>query len=231
MRKRHILAGAFGGVLVLSYSLIPSFGIRYYRHWKNKRNGKKKVLYLTFDDGPSKEYTGHLLELLGQYDIKAAFFVVAEFAKEHPDIILRMKKEGHLIGIHSVHHQNALFRGSRFVHSDLKESIETLEHMGCRVCYYRPPWGHLNLFTLFWVRKMNLKLVFWDVMAKDWSGRETKDTIKEKLLSCVYPGAVICLHDGRGEEGAPGRTLLALKEVLPVLLKQGYSFERMDTYE
>ncbi len=47
----------------------------------------------------------------------------------------------------------------------------------------------------------------------------------------VFPGAVVCLHDGRGAAGAPERTIEALKESIPLLLEQGYSFERMDAYE
>ena len=78
---------------------------------------------------------------------------------------------------------------------------------------------------------MDLKLILWDVMAQDWSARETANSIKEKILRRVFPGAVLCLHDGRGTAGAPGRTLEALREAIPLLLEQGYVFERMDAYE
>lgn len=229
----------FGLILVcaalLCYSLIPSAGLKYL--WKQKSRKRIKEgradrrLYLTFDDGPSREYTGELLCLLKQYRIKASFFVVAEFARENPDLIEWMKEEGHLVGIHSVEHKNALFRGRRFIREDIRESIGTLETMGCRARYYRPPWGHLNLWTLFFIRAMDLKLILWDVMAQDWSARETANSIKEKILRRVFPGAVLCLHDGRGTAGAPGRTLEALREAIPLLLEQGYVFERMDAYE
>lgn len=233
---RGIIAGVgLLGIVLLSCSLILSEGLKYL--WKCKsrkrvRNGMtKRRLYLTFDDGPSRAYTGQLLCLLKQYQIKASFFVVAEFARENPDLIEWMQEEGHLVGIHSVRHENALFRGRNFIRTDLKESVETLEDMGCTVRYYRPPWGHLNIWTLFFVRCLNLRLILWDVMANDWSARETAESIKEKILNRVFPGAVICLHDGRGKAGAPQRTIEALRESLPVLLEQGYSFERMDAYE
>ena len=44
----------------------------------------------------------------------------------------------------------------------------------------------------------------------------------------MYPGAVICLHDGRGENGAPGRTIEALKKAIPMLKAQGYEFRRIE---
>lgn len=53
---------------------------------------------------------------------------------------------------------------------------------------------------------------FWDVMAQDWSAKETADSICNKILRRVFSGAVICLHDGRGENSAPGRTIEALKK-------------------
>lgn len=68
-------------------------------------------------------------------------------------------------------------------------------------------------------------------MAHDWSAKETAKTIEKKLLKRVFPGAVICLHDGRGEAGAPGRTIEALRSALPILIGRGYSFGRMDVYE
>ncbi|MCI8665717.1 MAG: polysaccharide deacetylase family protein [Dorea sp.] len=235
MKKFYKIGAGLLGTGLLCYSLIPSEGLKYL--WKRRSRRKSrdlraaKRLYLTFDDGPSREYTGQLLMLLKQYEIKASFFVVEEFARKNPMLIERMKEEGHLVGLHSVRHENALFRGRKFVHRDLEQSIAAMEKMGGDPCYYRPPWGHLNLWTLYYCRQRNLKLTFWDVMAHDWSAKETSETIKKKLLKRVFPGAVICLHDGRGKDGAPKRTVEALRGALPILLKQGYTFERMDSYE
>lgn len=236
MNRSYIIIGiVFVCTAVFCYGLIPSASLKYF--WK--RRSRKRVkegkagrrLYLTFDDGPSRAYTGQLLCLLKQYQIKASFFVVAKFARENADLIEWMKEEGHLVGIHSVQHKNALFRGRRFVYKDLGESARTLENMGCHVRYYRPPWGHLNLWTLLFIRNRQLRLILWDVMANDWSGRETAESIREKILNRVFPGAVLCLHDGRGTNGAPQRTIDALRESIPVLIERGYSFERMDAYE
>lgn len=231
----HKLSAGLLSAGILSYSLLPSEGMKYLwkrrsrRKWKDGRAEKR--LFLTFDDGPSREYTGQLLDLLKQYGILATFFVVEEFAGKNPEMIERMKEEGHLVGIHSVRHENALFCGRRFIRRDLEQSVASMKEMGCNIRYYRPPWGHLNLWTLYYCKQKNLKITFWDVMAHDWSAKETAKTIEKKLLKRVFPGAVICLHDGRGEAGAPGRTIEALRSALPVLIGRGYSFGRMDVYE
>ncbi|EEG74714.1 polysaccharide deacetylase family protein [[Clostridium] hylemonae] len=226
-----IAATAVLAIIVLSYSVFPSFALRYVQTWKRKRAGSGRVLYLTFDDGPGGSDTEALLDLLKKYEIKASFFTVAESAGKYPSLIARMKEEGHLIGLHSVHHNNALFRGNRFTYTDLAQSMFALQKLGCDAVYYRPPWGHLNLFTLGWLKRLNLRLIFWDVMAQDWSEKETADTICLKIMRRVFPGAVICLHDGRGAAGAPARTVDALRQALPMLLQEGYTFKRVDDNE
>lgn len=211
-------------IILISYSLIPTiiYKINHKRLHKNKDNRKK--LFLTFDDGPDKKYTVELLDLLKKYNIKASFFVVANFAKENPDIIWRMKEEGHLIGLHSLEHRNALFQSKSYTEYDFKESIKIMKDLGIDVKYFRPPWGHYNIITCKEVKKYNLKPVMWDVMAEDWEGDTLYEIIVEKLLSRSKDNNIICLHDGRGEKEAPFRTIRALEEVLPIWLDEGYEF-------
>jgi len=226
-----IMELAAGILLLLSYSVFPSFGLRFWQSRRRRKEGGEKILYLTFDDGPSERYTEQILNLLKESKVKAVFFVVASFANAHQDLIKRMQEEGHMIGLHSTEHQSMLLRGYKFVYSDLAQSVFALRKLGCRPVYYRPPWGHVNLFTLMWVKKLELKLVFWDVMAEDWEESATPALIRERLVKRVFPGAVICLHDGRGADGAPGRTYEALKEAIPELIAQGYEFRGLDVNE
>lgn len=228
--KNRIIAGA-AVAAVFGYSVLPSFVLRKIQTRQRKKKHSGKVLYLTFDDGPSKEYTPRLLELLAKYDIKASFFVVSQFASENQPIIEMIKRAGHLVGIHSVKHQNSLFRGLEFTRRDLMQSRFEMQRQGCSIDYYRPPWGHLNLFSIYWAKMLGLKIMFWDVMARDWAPDETAETIYLKIIRRAFPGAVICLHDGRGAKGAPARTIAALERAIPHLLKQGYQLKRLDAYE
>ncbi len=98
--KKAVKAGIIGAG-ALGYSIIPTYLMKY--HWiiRDKKMAKKeeKVLYLTFDDGPDTVYTNKLLDLLDQEQVPATFFMVAEAAQGHPDIVKRMKKSGYSIEI------------------------------------------------------------------------------------------------------------------------------------
>jgi len=179
-------------LISLSYGFITS-NINKRKFLKRKKT-KRKVIYLTFDDGPSK-YTNELLDLLKKYDIKATFFCVANFAKDHEDIIRRMKNEGHLIALHSLKHKNAMLQGPLETKRDLETSLDIMNSFGIDIKYYRPPWGDSNLCLLRYLREKGISLILWDVMAEDWEAGSTKNMIQTKLLTRTKPGDIICLHD------------------------------------
>ena len=191
----------------------------------------RKVVYLTFDDGPHPEYTPILLDLLASYHIPATFFVVTEFARKNPALIQRMQAEGHLIGFHSASHRSAYLMTPKQTRSDFSDGLEALAQLGISPQYFRPPWGVVNWASLRQIRARHLRLVLWDVMAQDWKRSMTPDEIARRLRLRAYPGAVICLHDGRGNAGAPGRTIQALQTLLPQWLEQGFRFQTLDLYE
>ena len=228
--KKWVKRTGILGACMACYSVFPTYILKYRWIYKGRKQAKSsdKILYLTFDDGPDTVYTNKLLDLLDEQQIPATFFMVAESAKKHPEIIERMKKSGYPIGIHSQKHQSAMLQTIGKTGKDLKNSVEIMEKMGVDIKGYRPPWGHLNLASLYWIKKLHLNLVFWDVMAQDWSADETSESICNKILRRVFPGAVICLHDGRGEKGAPGRTIEALEKAIPLLKKQGYTFRKVE---
>lgn len=225
---KYIIVLAILVLIYLLYVLVPSLFFKFKYKLNRKENGK--TIYLTFDDGPSSDYTGVLLDILKKYNIKASFFCVAEFARDNKEIIERMDKEGHIIGLHSLRHENAYLMDIFKTNKDFKDSINIMKSLGKNVVYYRPPWGDLNLASLFNLKKYNLKLVLWNVMAEDWEGDTTAFDIEVKLLRRIQGGDIICLHDGRGENEAPSRTIEALDKILPILLSKGFKFETVDRY-
>lgn len=217
--------------IILFYSIIPTC---VYRLWhcinKTKIHLTNKI-YLTFDDGPHPQYTNEILDLLNQLEIKCSFFVVASFAEENPEIIKRMKNEGHLIGLHSLEHKSALYMTPKYTKKDFKNSIRIMKNLGVDVYYFRPPWGHFNIITIMQMKKYNFKPVMWDIMTQDWKSDTTVQEIVNKIEQKINGGDIICLHDRIGENNAPKRTIQALKIVLPVLLDRGFIFDTVDNYK
>lgn len=214
--------------LYFFYVIFPTYIYKIKNYFKRKKFDKR--VYLTFDDGPS-DFTPLLLDVLKKYNVKASFFCVTKSALKYKNVIKRIKKENHIIGIHSSSHQSAYLMGPIKTNNDFNLSIKNMSNLTEKVMFYRPPWGILNIFSLINIKKYNLKLVLWDIMVGDWKKNITKEKISTKLLKIIGDGAIICLHDGRGKNNAHLKTIEALDEVIPILLKKGYKFETVDKYE
>ena len=189
-----------------------------------------KVIYLTFDDGPG-EHTMELLDLLEEYDVKASFFVVTEFVEKYPEAVIRMKDDGHLVGLHSWRHRSALLASGGFTKESFSRSMKTLKKLGISPKLYRAPWGEINRETIRQTDRLGMERVYWTVMAEDWRGGQPANVTAGKLLARTGPEDVICIHDGRGSNDAPARTIEALRMVLPVWKSEGYEFRTLDQRE
>ena len=224
-RKAAVLLGT----AALGYSILPTCYYKCKKHLHHPAAGK--TLYLTFDDGPDPRYTPQLLDLLEQYQIPASFFVVAQSAQANPALIARMKRSGHVVGLHSLSHKNGLIQPPISACRDFSRSVAILQQLGIPPRYFRPPWGHWNAMTAAQAYSRGIQPMMWDVMAEDWRGDTTAQEIAHKLLTRTFDGAVICLHDGRGKNNAPARTIAALRQVLPQWLAAGYCFQTVDHYD
>lgn len=144
-----LLAGGF-----TVHSVIPSL---YHKHRNPavlRRTGVPRTVMLTFDDGPDPDYTGRLLDLLKKEEVKAAFFVVTREAVKEEALIDRMLSEGHVVGFHSMDHQNAMVRGYLHTRKDFRTGSEFMKRKGISDIWYRPPWGLTNLFSWHFVRRL-----------------------------------------------------------------------------
>ncbi|MDR0880247.1 MAG: polysaccharide deacetylase family protein [Clostridioides sp.] len=187
-----------------------------------------KRIMLTFDDGPDPRYTGELLDILRDNGIRATFFTVAKNAQKNPELIKRMQDEGHVIGIHSLEHKNALLYSYAYTKKDFAKSLEIMKDLGVDVHYYRPPWGHTNIFSTGFIKKYNLRLVLWSLMIEDWEKNTTVELLKTRLKDRLRVNSIICLHDAGensgGAKNAPKIMIQTLKEVIPELKSEGYEF-------
>lgn len=215
---------------IISYALAPTAALRIRNRMKLRKNGENMKLYLTFDDGPDFSYTPELLDLLKKNEIKATFFMVADFAQNNPEIVKRIKDEGHQIALHSLEHKCMMFQDRDKTMEDISSSLRIMKDLHVDVDYFRPPWGIVNLTMLDEIKKAGMELVLWDVMAEDWRAKTTPAQIERKLARRAGSGSIICLHDGRGRNGAPKRTIKALEKMIPRWKAQGYTFAKIEEY-
>ncbi len=214
------------------YAFIPSlisrlFGFRVFR-----RGRSDTQFALTFDDGPDPLYTPRLLDLLRHHQAKATFFVVGEHAASHPELIRRIHDEGHLIGIHNYIHKTNWLMRPRTVRDQIQRTGQIIHEVtGVKTCYYRPPWGIMNLFDFF--SKKERKIVLWSSMFEDWRSRVGAQRLTERMLKELRGGEVMLLHD-RGttlgaDAHAPEQMLQALEVVLQEAERIGLHSVRVDT--
>ncbi|MGX9135633.1 polysaccharide deacetylase family protein [Rummeliibacillus sp. JY-2-4R] len=160
-----------------------------------------KGMALTFDDGPNAKYTPELLNLLKKYNVKATFFVVGSHIKNNSDIIKRMAEDGHTIGIHHYEHVSSWIMSPFRVKNQLEMTDKIITDLtGEKVSFYRPPWGHFNLFTLAISKKY--KKIMWANIFGDWKVEKAKNGLLDELRDSIKDGSILLLHDNGDTLGA-----------------------------
>lgn len=220
---------AFGIIIIYIFIGAVNTYIYRLRNPFNNLEGENKSVYLTFDDGMNSEFTPKLLDLLDKEEAEATFFIMASTIKGNEDILNRIKKSGHTLALHSYDHKNQILQLPHQIRNDFIKSIEKFENEKVKLKFYRPPWGHIRPYGLYLCKKMELISVHWTVIVGDWKGNITSDEIYNRLRKEIKKDSVVCLHDGRGTNRAPERTIEALKILIPELKKEGYRFENIDS--
>ncbi|TCZ77828.1 polysaccharide deacetylase family protein [Paenibacillus albiflavus] len=229
----HKLMLSFIFLIVVFYMIVPYCITRIFGVWAFKKAKHAKQIAFTFDDGPNPLYTPQLLDLLHKHGIKATFFVLGSKAEQYPDLIKRMYKEGHQIGIHNYRHvANWMMTPVRVRNKQVDRTADIIEQItGERPHYYRPPWGCVNLGDLLLLRK-TYRIILWSIMAWDWKPGGDAGKLKQILMKNLKPGSIILLHDSGDTPGAdldaPEFMLEALREVLQEIKPLGYECVRVD---
>lgn len=188
-----------------------------------EKDHKEKVIYITFDDGPTA-FTGQLLNILDDYGMKATFFMMGPKMKDNPDIVKRKKEEGHGLALHGMTHDVAQVYGDQYApYEEMLESQEILESItGVQTEVIRMPYGSVPYLTepmRYVLDENNFKIWDWNVDSLDWkfnSSQYVKHTIKEiQKVESAGEAPIILLHDKE-------ETVKHLPKLLSYIKKQGY---------
>lgn len=192
---------------------------------KISKKRDEKVVYLTFDDGPSI-LTGKFLDVLKEHNIKATFFMQGINLKNEnlQDDVKRATKEGHYVGGHSMTHQyKTLYNKGQFV-PEMKETLSLIHQItGTTPHLVRPPYGSVpglkNNEIRNQIAKEGIKIWDWTIESEDWSLKNNPNKIVENIKNHTTERVeVVLMHE-------KPQTLQVLPEVIAFFKEKGYTFK------
>lgn len=201
----------------------------------NMEQSNEKVVYLTIDDGPSKN-TQAVLDILDRYGCKATFFVVGH-DPDYYHLIGEAYKRGHTIGLHSMTHDYAQVYSSTSAFFDDLDQIGQVvkDQIGYVPCFIRFPGGSSNTISANYtsgimsdlvslVQQRGYQYFDWNLSCGDGSDLTTEELIAE---SCIQPESnniVFLCHDSAAKD----TTVAALPTIIEHFQRLGYTFKALD---
>lgn len=179
----------------------------------------EKILYLTFDDGPTPEISDWTLDILKSYNAKATFFCVGENVNACPDIYDRIINDGHAIGNHTYNH----IKGWK---STTQEYLDNIDKAATVIDskLFRPPYGQILPKQSSAISKLDYKIIMWNILSQDWDSSISKEKCARNVINNASKGDIVVFHDSKK---ASHNMKYALPLVLEHFSKNGYVFKRI----
>ncbi|MBF2025862.1 MAG: polysaccharide deacetylase family protein [Oscillatoriales cyanobacterium C42_A2020_001] len=180
----------------------------------------EKVVALTFDDGPWKQTTQQVLDILKQNSIKATFYFVGQAIQENPEMAKKVVEEGHAVGNHTWQHLMDNMDAATAA-QELGNAARLIYEAtgGVRTYLMRPPGGNLTGELANYAKQQGYMVTMWSADSHDYY--VSAPLIVDNVLTNVKPGGIVLMHDGGGDRSA---TVEALPQVISALQRQGYKF-------
>ena len=182
---------------------------------------QRKIIALSFDDGPGSNSTQRILDTLEEHDIKATFFVLGSKIEQNPEMLKQIHENGHEIGNHSYDHPDLTTLGYEEMMNQIRKTNQLIQDTtGERPKYLRPPYG---AYTPDIELSSGLDVILWNVDSNDWRFRNGEQT-KEFVLQNLAPQSLILFHD------IYESTADSIDQLIPALKEQGYEFVSVSEY-
>ncbi|MBC7644809.1 MAG: polysaccharide deacetylase family protein, partial [Thermoleophilia bacterium] len=184
-------------------------------------NTSKKLIALTFDDGPNGAHTDAILSVLAKHKVHATFFVLGQNSARDGARLRKEAAAGHAIGNHGWDHAQLTNLSSSQVRSQLSRTSDKIEQItGKRPDTFRAPYGARNSSVDAVARSLGLRDILWDVDTVDWR-RPGSAAITNEAVSSARTGSIILMHDGGGDRS---QTAKSLDGTITRLQAKGYQF-------
>ena len=216
---------------LLAHPTLPKWNLypSYYRHLHRmpkslsnhiffKANTTKKVIALTFDDGPLGK-TAKLLRFLHAHHTPATFFLLAPQlsaakARRYDDPLFE-------VGLHSYHHYDFRKLSPKRVYWELDHALKVFAKYDLHPRYFRPPFGMVSSILLNALTQRHLHTILWSIDSRDWN-RYRGQKYLHNILTTLTPGSIILMHD-------QSESLKTLGKLLEGIRAKGYRIVPLNT--
>lgn len=185
--------------------------------WRKDKD--KKIIYLTFDDGPTVETTRWILKTLDELGVKATFFCIGNNAEKHPEIVDEIRGKGHTVGIHGYEHKRGLYKNSETFFSDIEKSKDIVKSN-----LFRPPHGNITPHQAKKLDELGYKVVLWDVITRDYDTSLWEEDVFNIAKKYTRNGSIVVFHDSVKAEK---NMRYAFPKAVKYWLENEYTFETL----
>lgn len=175
-----------------------------------------KIIYLSFDDGPTPNVTDKVLSLLEDYKAKATFFCIGKNVAENPRLYQDILAKGHAVGNHTQNHNN----GVNVMDAEYYDSISRASAV-VKSNLFRPPYGRIKNRQVKYLKAL-YKIIMWSVLSGDFDTSLSQEKCKNNVIRNTKSGSIVVFHDSLK---AKTKMLYSLEACLKHFQEKGYRFE------
>lgn len=213
--------GIFLAFLLLlgTYKLMNSRTFQLFGGLTQKIETTKKVVALTFDDGPT-DNTNQILQLLEEYNAKATFFLIGTGIKKYPEEARSIAESGHQIGNHTYSHNRMIFKTPTYYKTEIEKTDQLIQNAGYEgEIDVRPPNGKKLIGLPYYLNKHQRDTITWNLEPDTFY-----TTVSDKVnyvTKNIEPGSIILLHPMNDDTG---QAIQTIEGILQALSNEGYTF-------
>jgi len=177
---------------------------------------RDKVLYLTFDDGPTPEATPEILKILQRYNAKATFFCVGDNISKYPELFKTLQDDGHQVGSHTFNHLSGWTTSNPAYYRNVRKAARLV-----KTPLFRPPYGRITPNQTKFLSRY-YRIVMWDVLSGDFDQTLSPEACLQNVVKHSKNGSIVVFHDSQKSKDL---VLDVLPRVLSHFSKKGYRFD------